>query len=77
MIRPGRAGAGCTQFPFFMRRHKSSEPPQTNWLSLTSALKGPNYHTSAGAFIAFALLCLATSQASSCLWKAGKPILDE
>src|ERR1700730_12627686 len=44
MIKPGRAGAGCTQFPFFMRRHKRCQPPQTNWLSLKSALKGPNYH---------------------------------
>jgi hypothetical protein len=40
MIRPGRAGAGCTQFPFSWR-HKSCEPPQTNWLSLKSAPKGP------------------------------------
>jgi hypothetical protein len=77
MIKPGRAGAGCTQFPFFMWRRKSCQPPQTNWLSLKSALKGPNCHYfyAAGTCIGLRLrLCLATSQASSRLFQAGKPI---
>src|ERR1700730_10804722 len=76
MIKPGRAGAGCTQFPFFMRRYKSCQRPQTNWLSLKSALKGPNYHYfyAAGTCIGWRL-CLEPCWLTSV--EADKPISDE
>jgi hypothetical protein len=65
MIRPGRAGAGCTQFPFFMRptqklRAASDELAE----SQVSAKRAQLLFYAAGTCIGLRFR-LATSQASS------------